>query len=769
MSRKFAEFAIAYRFPITVGIVLITLFLGWQVFHLEMYTNFDDLLPQEHPYVKIHNRFRDLFGGANVVQLVVTVKEGDIYDMKTLEKIQRITYAIEKIPGVNYNQLFSISHRKIKNFQASSWGVRAASIMWPSVPKTEEEISNLKHLIHGDETVYGVLVARDGKSALVSATFLEERIDFNVIFKDINEICDAEEDDNTVIYRTGEPILYGWIYHYFGQMLLISLVTILIIVGLLLFYFRSFLFTVIPLTAGFVSCVWGAGFAGLIGSNFDPLIIVIPFLITARTVSHSVQMVERYTEEFDRLGDVKEACIASLAGMLPPGLLGVITDAAGIVVIALIPIPLMHKLAFICGFWALSVIPNAVIMNNILLSFLTSAERSREVEKTRLEKFLWHLGEWTSGRGRWVNLAIIVLLIGGLTLFTTKKLTIGDAHPGSPLLWQDSLYNTSAKAVNQNFPGTDQLSIVIEGTKEKTLYDAAVLKKMEEFQFYLEASPDVGGTLSLADVVSKINMKVNEDNLKWAIVPSSPEAVAQLFWVYTNGGDPSDFDRYTDYNYQYSNIIAFFKDHRGDTIRKAIKRAKDFIAQNPMDGAVFKLAGGLVGVLAATNEVVAEYSEKVRIYIFIIIFLFVAITYRSFVAGCILTFSVALADFISVAIMAYMEIGLNINTLPVASVGVGIGLDYGLYVVSRMEEEYADTEDLGAAIIMGLTTSGKAVTFTATTLIGGIIMWYFLSAVRFQAEMGFLLSLLMFFNMVGAIVVVPTLVAVIKPKFITRS
>jgi len=382
---------------------------------------------------------------------------------------------------------------------------------------------------------------------------------------------------------------------------------------------------------------------------------------------------------------------------------------------------------------------------------------------------LWYAGEWTGGRGRWVNVGILVLLIGGLTLFTTKKLTIGDAHPGSPLLWQDSLYNESAKIVNQNFPGTDQLSIVLEGEKEKTLYDANILKKMEEFQFHLEKSPDVGGTLSLADVVSKINMKVNEDNLKWNIIPESAEAIAQLFWVYTNGGDPSDFDRYTDYHYQYSNVVAFFKDHRGDTVRKAIDWARDFIAQNPIEGATFKLAGGLIGIVAATNEVVAEYSEKVRVFIFLIIFLFVAITYRSFVAGFILTFSVALADFISVAIMAYMEIGLNINTLPVASVGVGIGLDYGIYVVSRMKEEYANTEDLGAAIITGLTTSGKAVTFTATTLIGGIIMWYFLSAVRFQAEMGLLLSLLMFFNMVGAILVVPTLVAVIKPKFITRS
>jgi predicted RND superfamily exporter protein len=173
--------------------------------------------------------------------------------------------------------------------------------------------------------------------------------------------------------------------------------------------------------------------------------------------------------------------------------------------------------------------------------------------------------------------------------------------------------------------------------------------------------------------------------------------------------------------------------------------------------------------MAAVNVVVGFYSELVRLLIFLIIFVFCSITYGSPVAGIILMIPVAMSDFLSIAYMATKGIGLNINTLPVASVGVGVGLDYGIYVVSRIREEYAIQQDWNKAIIKGLTTSGKAVTFTATTLIGGVIFWYILSDLRFQGEMGFLLAFLMFFNMLGAIFLIPTLIAVIKPKFITRS
>jgi hypothetical protein len=242
-------------------------------------------------------------------------------------------------------------------------------------------------------------------------------------------------------------------------------------------------------------------------------------------------------------------------------------------------------------------------------------------------------------------------------------------------------------------------------------------------------------------------------------------------YIFITGGDPGDFDQYADFEYRNASLIVHYKVKTGDIIREAIAKTKDFFEpyQNKLDGFKFSLAGGVIGTMAAINEVVGYYSALARYLIYLIIFLFCSITYRSFVAGIILVIPVAIADFLSVAYMAAKNIGLNINTLPVASVGVGIGLDYGVYVLSRIREEYQNLHDLDAAILVGVTTSGKAVAFTATTLIGGVIFWYFISDLRFQGEMGFLLAFLMFFNMLGAIFLIPTLVAAIKPKFIYRD
>jgi predicted RND superfamily exporter protein len=293
---------------------------------------------------------------------------------------------------------------------------------------------------------------------------------------------------------------------------------------------------------------------------------------------------------------------------------------------------------------------------------------------------------------------------------------------------------------------------------------------MEKFQKYIEADPNVGGSLSAVDIISRINMLFHEGDPRWKMLPNDIPGVGSYMYIFITGGDPGDFDQYADFEYRNASLVVHYQDKRGDTIREAIKKAKDFFApyQNKLDNFQFSLAGGVIGTMAAINEVVGFYSELARILIYLIIFIFCAFTYGSVVAGIILTIPVALSDFLSVAYMAIKDIGLNINTLPVASVGVGIGLDYGVYILSRIREEYHKVQDLDAAILKGVTTSGKAVTFTATTLIGGVIFWYFISDLRFQGEMGFLLAFLMFFNMLGAIFLVPTLVSAIKPKFIYR-
>jgi len=775
--KKIAAHIVTHRWYWLIGIALVTAFFAYHAFQIKMVTKFDDLFPQKHAYIKVHNKFRELFGGANFVSIELRVKRGDIFNTKTLEKIKMITNEIEKVPFIHPYQIVSLARRNVKDMRVSTWGMKNVPVMYPNVPQTPQGLEELKDTVFHNDTIYGPLVSLDAKSTLIQAVFIKDprtgkEIDYKLVFDKLNEICDKARDENTVIKLSGNPILYGWVYHYFGQMKGIFALTIAIIIALLYFYFRSWIGVIRPLISGTVSAIWGLGLANLLGYNLDPLILVIPFLISARVVSHSVQMVRRYDEAYYEYRDVKKSCIEACAALMAPGLLGIITDALGILVILTAPIPILVKLALMSFYWVMSIIVSVLILDPIILSFLPapSVEQEKFKEVSAIHHTLGLLGKIPySRKGQVVVIAItfVVLAIGG---YYGRYLKVGDARPGSPILWPDSEYNKATASINEKFPGTNQLFVIVAGDKEDVIQKPESIRLMEDFQRYMEELPEVGGTISLASVTPRVNQSLHYGDPKWAIQSfHDKQYMAMLVFMFSQGCEPGEMDRYMSREGKLANVICYVKDHKGDTIRKVINRAKTFIKEHPSKEVRFELAGGLIGVLAAGNEVIAR-SEIVSIILaFFVVFLTCAITYRSLFAGLIFVVPLAASNYLTFAYMAYREIGMNVNTLPVSCLGIGLGVDYGIYIVSRIIEEYAKVKDYRQASINALTTAGGAVLFTATTLISGVIFWYFLSSIRFQAEMGLLLALWMLISMLGGMVLIPTIIAIFKPKFIARG
>ncbi|MFH0813103.1 MAG: efflux RND transporter permease subunit [Pseudomonadota bacterium] len=766
LNKKIAGFIIGRRKWIIAVMIVVTIFFGYHISRVEMFTEFSDLLPQKHPYIKIHNRFQKEFGGANVITIAIEVKNGTIFNKETLAKLIRLTDNVDLLPGVNHYQVASLAHRKVRYTEATPDGGLVVKQFLEEVPQTQKQIEVLKNLVHTNDQVYGKFVSLDDKAALITAGFIEGRIDYKNLFLKIKKLLDAEKDENTEIYAGGYPMLVGWVYYYAGETFFIFGITALVMILLLLFYFRSVEGVIIPIIAAIISGIWGLGFVGILGYNLDPLVLVVPLLITARAISHSVQMVERYLEEVHVLKNVKEAATKAVEELFLPGILGIVTDSAGIFVIAVGTIPQMVKLAHFCSFWAVTIIFSVLILTPILLSYFPAPKKIGRKGPT--DALVYHVAGWSFGYKKWIALGVTAVLIT-LGFYYSSGIVVGDARPGSPILWPDSEFNVSEKQINKNFPGSNILIVVLEGDKPDTLKRPEVLQKMLDFARYMETNPNVGGSLSLVDILLGVTRVFHNDDPRWAMIDPDPIIVGNYLFLYTAGAPvPNILGPYTSYDFRNANIAFYYKDHKGDTIRQAIAQAKKFINENPIQGAQFKLAGGLIGTVAAVNEEITYSNNMTILLIFIIIYLFVAISYRSFVAGFLIVIPLALANVLTAAYMAINKIGLNINTLPVASLGVGVGVDYSIYIIDRIKQEYRRLGNVENAIHLAVNTTGKAVSFTATTLVGGIILWYFLSNLRFQAEMSILLSLLMIINMLGAMILVPVLFSIIKPKFIQR-
>ncbi|MGH7784481.1 MAG: efflux RND transporter permease subunit, partial [Candidatus Binatia bacterium] len=386
------------------------------------------------------------------------------------------------------------------------------------------------------------------------------------------------------------------------------------------------------------------------------LVLVVPFLIAARTISHSIQFRERFFEELERWKDKEKAAVECAAGLLMPGSISIITDAIGLTVLLVAPMPILTKLAIGGSFWVLSNILTVVILDPILCCYFPLPRRLRRGGEGRwLESPLRVLGRsCITAPGKWLVLASF----GAVVLWSAywyQFLTVGDSKPGSPLLWPSSTYKASVHHNNEKFQGTDYLYIIVEGKEEKAAKSPAVLRTMEALQRTMERSPHVGGTDSLVGLTRQINTVLHNNDPRWGILPRSEAEVGGILMIAEHGSEPGDFDRWANYNFQNANITVFLREHKGDTIREVIQRARDFIASHPMEEARFQLAGGIVGVLAAANEVIAR-SDKLTLGLMLLAqLIFCALGFRSLVAALLFVGVVLLSNTFGMALMAYFD------------------------------------------------------------------------------------------------------------------
>jgi predicted RND superfamily exporter protein len=280
----------------------------------------------------------------------------------------------------------------------------------------------------------------------------------------------------------------------------------------------------------------------------------------------------------------------------------------------------------------------------------------------------------------------------------------------------------------------------------------------------MERQKLVGGSITITTMGRRLYQMFQEGIPKWAIIPDNPRDVGNIFYQFLNTLGADDLDGFIDKNSQNATITVYYKDYNHETVVGSIDMAQQFIEQNPVENINFRLAGGLLGILAAVNEEV-EWSYKWNlILVMVTVFVLSMLTYASVVGALIVMIPSIVAQPLSEAVMYAMGVDANINSLPVAAVGIGIGIDYGYYVLSRIVEEFQRFGDHEKAIEEALMTTGRAIMFTGTTLTVSVIFWVFFP-MKFQSEMAILLTILLFFHVVGALAFIPGVVSLLKPRF----
>lgn len=777
-----AAFVLRFRMGVILVMGAITLFFLWGCRNVELKTIFSDLLPSNHPYVQT---FKDHpnFGNPLTITIMVKNKNGSIYNLKTLNKVWDMTRDVDLAPAVDHDQVLSITTEKARYAEAVPGGIDSQPIMGDHAPKDQGDIDEFRRRVDMAPNARAFLISGDESATLIRVTFIERLLDYGQTFKYMQSLVEKNRDADHDVYMAGQPALTGWVYHYEQQMLAIFAVTIGALILCLVVYMRNIVGVVVPLAASTVTAIWGFGFVGWLNLPIEPLIMVVPLLHVARSFSHCVQFIERYCEILYHVKDRRKSAEIALGVMMVPGTLGIVTDAVGLCLIAVAPIPVLERLAIFCGFWAFMLVPANIFLTPLLLSYLpaprnisriTSRDGKKDVH-VAIRAFLRGLSRWTFGKRAGFT-TVVVCAIAVFSIWETLHIRIGNPVEGTNLLWEDSEFNVAVGAINRNFPGLNTLEIVLEAKDQhnptRVARQADTINTMTKIQYFIEHQPNPPvATLSFADYLPEANRLYAGGNPKWLPLDDDDMAVGAAVGALMVGTSPKAFLHVTDFEQQNTTVSLWYKDNKQETVDRALDQARAAVKLVGADHPNFRvrLATGTIALQQSVNDAVEHYHWIILGLLNSAMFVSCVFAYRSVVAGLLLLIPVNLSNFFLMAVMVEMGVGLDINSLPITAIGIGVGIDYGIYLLSRICEEYQGHKSYDAAILASVATTGKAIFFTATIMLLGILPWYFLSELKFLADMGLLLVMVMLINMIIALVVVPLSIWIFKPNFVTRD
>jgi predicted RND superfamily exporter protein len=720
--------------------------------------------------------------------MMVQVKHEDIFNFDTLQRVQGIQRDIDKLPGVDHNEVLSLASYRVSYAEAAPGSLTIKPFMFPDVPATQDGLEELKRHVFSNRARIAHLVSADNKSALVTASFNERGLDYRQLFYEVQEIVKKYQNENNEIFIAGEPIIrgFGYYYEHLIDLLFLAAVATMIVILYLTLGQRTRWWA--PIVTGALSAVWGLGFVGLMGYNFDPVMLVIPFILTARDMSHGIQWQGRFHDELDRHGDKYAACEATTDFMLPPGLLSILADVAGIIFISFGGIPVLQHIALAGSVWLAGSLTMVFIFQPIFVSYLPAPkikEKRRvgpepawlRAAKDLVERLV-HIPV-TPGPAR-AGLLVFALCFLAAGIVASIRQDIGYKTPGTPLYRPTAKINQDIVAIGKKFPLEEGWVIVTTPTGGmmgtavaggQSILAPQVLRMVDDMRSFLLQDPRVAVVVSFSSTISyPFNQMFHYGYPKYLADPDSMQLSGNLWFLYINGSAPGELERFiSDRSNDDTCIRILLRDHTYDTLNGLRDRIGQFVDErvkndHELENAHVWYLAGLAGLYQAANDVLYQLDFLNITFVLGVVFLFCVISFRSLVAGSMFLFSCVLANFGAFIYMGIRGIGLTIDTIPVISLGIGLGVDYGIYTVSRIRDEVMGGMAVEDAIVLALKTTGLAVFSTFMVMIGGIFPWIF-SPLLFHNEMSTLLIFLMACNMVAGVLILPCYLHMVRPRF----
>ncbi len=771
------DLVFGHRRLIMAFFMTMTIFMLLSMFQLRVDAGFSKLLPLKHEYIKSFLEYREEFGGGDRIIIAFTVDDGDIFNKEFFTVLKEATNEVFFIPGIDRSRVSSLFTPDVRFTEVVEDGIAGGNVVPADFKPTPERLEEVRNNILKSDIV-GRLVANDFTAAIISASLLEfdpdtgKKIDYIKVsellekrirqrFAGEDNRADTASGNSTIgIHIIGFAKIIGDIYQGAADVKVFFIITFMLVAVLVYLYMRSMVLTAVILTCSLMAVVWLMGLLPLLGYGIDPMSILVPFLIFAIGVSHAVQMGNTIMAGIYAGESGIEAARAGFRRLLLPGGIALLSDAAGFLTILFIEIKIIQEMAITASIGVAIIILTNLILIPVLLSYVNSGggHRHKPARHTQILIFCREKLALVSHKKPAIIIIVFSFILSLLGYWKGSEVAIGDLHQGVPELREDSTYNLDAKVIAERFSiGNDILSVIVK-TKKDGCVDYDVMRDMDQFAWMMENIEGVRSVISLPGVAKALQAGWNEGSLKWHELPRDYHMLVQsTAYVPTATG-------LLNKDCSVMPVLIFMQDHKAETIKRVIEEVKRYREHHAGDKINYLLAGHNVGVMAATNEVIEKAQFPILIHVFGAIFILCLIAFRSVRGALCVVIPLGMVSLLSYAVMAWLEIGLKVNTLPVVALGIGIGVDYGIYIFSCLQSLMKQGLDFHKAFKSTLEMTAGGVIFTAMTLAMGVMTWTF-SGLKFQADMGVMLLFMFLVNMLAAVTLLPALAAWLLPDY----
>jgi predicted RND superfamily exporter protein len=750
-----------HRKAVILICLLLTLFLGWQATRLQLSASFEKTIPGSHPYiVNFLAHQNDLQGLGNAVRIAVANPKGSIYDAHYMEVLREFSDELFLLTGVSRQGMRSLWTPSTRWTGVTEDGLEGGPVIPDGYDGSPESLQRLAANIARSGEL-GQLVALDARSSVIYVPLLAKDqkgvpLDYGRFATQIEELRSKYEAKGVTVHVTGFAKLVGDLIDGVRFVLLFFALAVAIAAGMVYWYTRCVRSTLLVVASSLVAVVWQLGLLPTLGFALDPYSMLVPFLVFAIGMSHGAQKMNGIMQDIGRGAHRLVAARYTFRRLFLAGLTALLADAVGFAVLLVIDIQVIRELAIAASLGVGVLIFTNLILLPILLSYSgvspAAAVRSLRDEESDArgdqKHALWaFLGRFT-GRA-WALPAVVlgaILLVGGYAAST--RLAIGDLDPGAPELRPDSRYNRDVAFLNSAYGASSDVLAVMVKTPEGACSQVETVLKVDELEWQLRQIEGVESTNTLALLNRRVLTGLNEGNPKWYEMLPSQDMVNTITASAPRGLYNDACGLLT--------VYVYLRDHKAETLRRVTSHVETFAAANNTEQVKFLLAAGSAGIEAATNVVVKQAWVQMLFLVYGAVVILAFITFRSWRAVVVAVLPLVVTSLLAEALMVALGMGVKVATLPVIALGVGIGVDYALYILSVMLTSLRQGATISEAYHRALLFTGKVVMLTGVTLAIAVITWVF-SPIKFQADMGLLLAFMFLWNMLGALVLLPAL------------